>query len=256
MKKTAILLSIIFTVFSLYSYIKANNKEITKSQETERAEFNNETTDNSFLVTNNSVGFFTIGDSWQKTAKDKYQYKYVQGIGFCVDACCKGGFDLGTDIIEDENGKEIETVAITIGASDFEESESFDDETESKKYENNPNVFYVSSDNCKGWYWTDSISYIIVCSDLFRTKEGIGVGSTLEEMQKVAGKFEINIGWIEEDINAIQLKISSYPNINFILDADDYKDGWEELSKIAGNENSLTIADFKKDTKIRRLIVE
>ena len=69
------------------------------------------------------------------------------------------------------------------------------------------------------------------------------------------GKLVFDIGWIEEDINAVQFSTSSYPNIGFVLDADDYTNGWEELSNLMGKKNNLTISDFKYNTKIKRIIV-
>jgi hypothetical protein len=51
-----------------------------------------ENLEDKFLITNNSVGYFKIGGSWQNSAKNDYNYKYVQGYGTCTDACCDGGF--------------------------------------------------------------------------------------------------------------------------------------------------------------------
>ena len=65
---------------------------------------------------------------------------------------------------------------------------------------------------------------------------------------------DFNIGWIEEDENALRVVIKSYPNIEFILDVNDYNGNWEDISLLR-DENSLTISDFKKNTKIKRLIV-
>ena len=222
---------------------KEANNEPACEQKEENIQNENEQLDsqNIFLITNNSAGYFNIGGSWQNLAQDEYHYKYVQAYGTCIDACCTGGFNLGNNII-------------TIGTLRFENSESFDDEVERKKHKNNPNVFYSSSDNCRGWYWTDKISFIVIHSDLFKTKEGVCVNTALEEAQKKMGKLVFNIGWITEDINAVYFTTSSYPNIEFILDADDYVDGWEALDDIVG-EYTLTISDFKDETKIRRIII-
>ena len=81
------------------------------------------------------------------------------------------------------------------------------------------------------------------------------MSTTLEDVQKKLGKLVFNIGWIEEDENAVQINTSSYHNIGFVLDADDYIGGWEELSNFMGEENTLTISDFKDNTKIKRIIV-
>ena len=202
-----------------------------------------------YLVTNNSAGYFKIGGSWQNFAKNNYAYKSVQGFGTCTDACCDGGFNLGTVISNGKDGQTIEKPEITIGALDFGKSKS---KTEHK---GNPNVFYISSANCNGWYWKDKINYIIIYSEIFKTKEGIGVGSTLEELQEKLGKLQFYVGWIEEQENALQITVKSYPNIQFILDVDDYKGNWEDIS-LKLDKNSFTISNFKKDTKIKRLVVD
>lgn len=214
----------------------------TKTQELEHF---NAVPSSDYLITNNSVGYFKIGASWQNFAKDNYNYESVQGFGNCRDACCDGGFTLGNNLVVNEYGW-VENPEITIGALHFGESES---ETEHK---NNPNVFYVSSDNCSGWYWKNKISYLMIYSESFKTKEGIGVGTTLEKLEEIFGKVIINIGWLEEDANAIQIKVNSYPDIEFILDVDDAIGGYEKLSTLG--ENAI-ISDFKKNTKIKRLFI-
>lgn len=201
-----------------------------------------------YLITNNSVGYFKIGYSWQNFAKNSYDYKSVQGFGTCIDACCDGGFNLGKLNSNGNYGQKIENPEITIGALDFGKSES------KTQHKSNPNVFYISSANCSGWYWKDKISYIVTYSEAFKTKEGIGVGSPLEELQEKLGKLQFYVGWIEEQENPLQIRIKSYPNIQFILDIDDYKGNWEDIS-LKGDDNFITISDFKKNTKIKRIIV-
>ena len=200
-----------------------------------------------YLLTNYSVGYFKIDDSWQNIAKNKYDFKSIQGFGTCIDACCDGGFDLGKVITNSDYGMWIENPVITIGASSFSKSAS---ETQ---YKSNPNVFYISSDNCNGWYWKDKISYLVVYSAVFKTKEGIGVGTTLEKVQELLGKVVINIEEGFEAPNTVQFKINSYPNIEFILDEEDAIGGWEKLGSVEGK--TATISDFKKNTKIKRIII-
>lgn len=201
-----------------------------------------------FLIAENSVGFFKIGCSWQEIAKKDYGYEAIQSSGRCVDACCDGGFILGNKIIEGENGKTIESHQITIGSLRFDESESED------KHKNNPEVFYVSSDNCKGWYWKDKSKYIIVDSEMFKTEEDVGVGISLEKVLEKYGKLNFEVGWIEEDDDALQVVVEKYPNISFILDVDDYKGHWEEIY-LKAEENTLDFSDFKETTKIKRVIL-
>lgn len=271
MKKTVIIVSIIALIANSCGQTTekqsktVNNETVSErkdnvQQQKEDSQSENEQSDtlNKFLITNNSAGYFTIGEPWQDFAKNKYQYEFVQGYGSCVDACCKGGFYLGNGIIKNEWDEQIlEDLKLTVGSQIFEENdaESWDDEIGSKKYKNDPTLFYVSSDNCKGWYWKDEIGFIILYSDLFKTKEGVSVGTTLEDAQKQLGKLLFDIGWIEENPNAVQFKISSYPNIEFILKPDDYAGNWEELSGLRGKGNMLTISDFKENTTIKQIII-
>lgn len=64
----------------------------------------------------------------------------------------------------------------------------FDKNSSKNKHKTNSNVFFSSSDNCSAWYWKDKVDYIVVHSELFKTKEGIGVGSPLEEVEEKYGK--------------------------------------------------------------------
>lgn len=206
-----------------------------------------------FLISNNSAGYFKVGGSWQSLAKNDYHFNSVQSYGTCIDACCDGGFDLGNNLIINKYGY-ADNPELTIGALLFKRSESYDDEVERNKYISNKDVFYISSDNCNGWFWKDNIEYIVVNSDLFTTKEEVGVGATLEEAQEIFGKLDFHIGWIEEDVNALQFVTKSYPNISFILDVDDYQGNWEDITRTE-DENTLTASDFKEDTKIQRIII-
>lgn len=241
MKRSYFLLFIILGV--LLGGCEQKTSKIDKQTETVAVD----KSENKFLITDNAVGHFKIGEAWQSTAKEDYKYKYVQGYGTCTDACCDGGSLLGNKTIDDEYGTTIENPQLNIGAMLFDEDES------ESKHKNNPDVFYVSSDNCKGWYWKDKTEYITIFSDLFKTKEGIGVGTTLEELQEKFGELHFYVGWIEEDVNALQVEIKAYPKIKFILDIEDYKDNWEDIS-LKGDENSITIANFKKGSKIKRLL--
>lgn len=201
-----------------------------------------------YLVTNNSVGFFKLNESWQDIAKENYSYRFIEGYGSCVDACCNGGYSLGKTITNGDYGQVIANPEITIGTVQFGESESI------TEHKNNPNVFYVSSDNCNGWFWKDKISFMVIHSEAFKTIEGIGVGTTLEQLQEILGEVVINIGWLEEDANAVQVIVNSYPSIEFILDVDDAVGGYESLSNLSYGATA-GITDFKKNTRIRNLII-
>lgn len=201
-----------------------------------------------YLITDNSVGYFRLGGSWQDMAITKYGYRSIQRYGRCTDACCDGGFLLGNKIVNGDYGKEMADLQVVIGAAVFSESQS---ETE---FKDSPGVFYSSSPNCNAWYWSDKINYLDVASEQFHTKENMGAGSTLAEMQTAFGKLDFYVGWIEEDLNALQISVKAYPNIRFIVSVDDYKGNWEDID-MAGDKNSLSPADFKSGTKIRSLMV-
>ncbi len=93
---------------------------------------------------------------------------------------------------------------------------------------------------------------MVIYSETYKTKEGIGVGTTLEELKEIHGSIEIKIGWLEEDVNAVQVSVSSYPDIIFILDVDDAIGGYDKLSTL---KDSPIFSDFKRNTKIKRLII-
>ena len=246
--KYLIFLSIVLVFTSIY-VIKNNNKTNNTINKETTHDIVVQDTEVKHLVTNNSVGFFKIGSTWHNIAKNDYNYQSVQGYGTCVDAGCDGGFYLGNDLVVNEHGW-VENPELTIGASIFKISNSYDDD--SSKYKNNKDVFYVSSENLRGWYWKDKISYLVIYSETYKTKEGIGVGTTLEELKEIHGSIEIKIGWLEEDVNAVQVSVSSYPDIIFILDVDDAIGGYDKLSTL---KDSPIFSDFKRNTKIKRLII-
>lgn len=226
-----------------------NEQEQLQNQIEESVDISNENFESKFLITNNSAGYFTMDSSWQNFVKSVYNFEYVQGYGTCDDACCDGGFTLGDNIIDSDYGKTIENPEITIGAVSFDQSGS------KNKHKSNPDVFYASSDNCSGWYWKDKVSYIVIHSDVFKTKEGIGIGTTLEKVQEKSGKIHFDIGWIEGEANSFQIKIQSYPNLKLILDIDDYQGNVEDI-KPAGDKNTITISDFKTNSKIKSVIIQ
>jgi hypothetical protein len=199
-----------------------------------------------FMITDTSVGLFKLNASWQNLAQNYYKYNFVQGYGICIDGCCDGGFVLGKNITRGTDGLITGNASISIGAITFDESQS------KSEHKNNPNVFFVSTENCSGWYWKDKTNYIIVYSEAFKTKEGIGVGTTLEKLKEFFGEVIINIGSLEEDPNAVQVQIASCPNIQFVLDEDDAIGGYEKLSSL---RETATIKDFKSNTMIKRLII-
>ncbi|MCO6498275.1 MAG: hypothetical protein J5I50_11515 [Chitinophagaceae bacterium] len=207
-----------------------------------------ESIDPRFLVTNRSVGLFEIGKAWQDIATKDYAFQFIQGYGSCIDGCCDGGFLAGDKIVTEESVKTIQNPEITIGAELFEKGGT------STKYKNDPDVFYVTSDNCNGWYRKDRVSYITIYSTRFKTKEGIGVGTTLHEVQRKFGSLSFYVGWIEEEGGAIRVLLKPYPNVKFYLDIEDYTGNPDDID-MSGIDNSLTIANFKPGTKIQGMTV-
>jgi hypothetical protein len=245
---------------AVVSMLLTNCGQNSQTQTTANITLNAEQTENvlhknleeKFLITNTYVGYFRPGNSWQNISINDYNYEYIQSYGSCQDGCCDGGFSLGNKLVENEYGF-VTNPAVTIGAAPYAESEFIEDDYERKNaHKNNKDVFYIDGSNCSGWYWKDKIRYLVIYSGAFKTKEGIGVGSTLEEIKEKFGKLQFYVGWIEEDENALRVLIKSYPKISFILKVDDYKGDWEKISNI-GEENSLSISDFRENTKIDRL---
>lgn len=206
------------------------------------AENDKDIIDKKYLITNNSAGYFKIGSKWREFAKKYYDYDYTEGITRCVDACCWGGYFLGKNIIVDKNGnKRIKDVDIIIGA------ESADENTNTGKIRRD-NYFYIESDNCKGWYYKDKINYIDILSDLYKTSEGIGVGTTLEIMKKRLSNLKVHVGWLEEDDDALYITTNKYPNIRFIVDIHSYNGDLESF-----NEMKLNLSKFRKNTAIEKI---
>ena len=233
----------------LLSCVQNNSKTAaTTSDSLIKEENTADTLDDKFLISNNAVGMFKLGESWQEIAQNNYQYQNIQGYGSCVDACCDGGYLLGERGPDDEYGPSLTRHEISIG------SEQFDDNDDKDKHKANSDVFYSSSDNCQSWYWKDKINYIVVFGKDFKTKEGIGVGSTLKELQETYKKIAFQAGWIEEDPNALKVTVDAYPKLSFVLDIENYKGDWKDLS-LKQDDNTLSIADFKENTKIEVIIV-
>lgn len=232
-------LSLGIILFSCHSNTSPNTTITTQEQTPVETQF---------LITNHSAGLFKMNGAWQEIAQNTYQYDFIQSYGSCIDACCDGGFIIGRNISKDKSYLDEEILAV--GCITFDD----DTEGEETKHQNNPDVFYSVSDNCKAWYWKDSIHYIILFSQEFKTKEGIGVGSTLEQLQEKLGPLSFYVGWLEEDPNAFQVKVSAYPAVQFIINADDYKENWEDIS-ISESDNNIQLSDLKENTTIKRIII-
>ena len=249
MKTISSLLMTVFVLAILSCSTNEQKKEEKEEQPSATTDGNtvNKESREKYLITDSSAGEFKIGSAWQSVAQNTYSYKFVQGYGSCVDACCSGGFDLGTAVTKIESKEMIDSPAITITASAFGTNDSKD------AYKTNPNVFYVTTDNCSGWYLKDKIEGITVYPPAFQTKEGIGVNTTLEKIKELTGDVVIKLGWLEEDVNAIYVVLKEYPTIKFVLNIEDAVGGYDQLSKLQG---VATIADFKQNTQIKWIVLQ
>ena len=205
-----------------------------------------------YLITNNSIGFFSMNNSWQKIAENDYGYVFAEGYGTCVDACCDGGFYLGKNLIIDEYNF-AENMDLTIGALFFEECSFSDLKAEKNKYKNNKDVFLTMSDNCSGWYWKDKIGYIKVHSEKFKTKEGIGVGATLKEAVEKLDELYVDADWVEGERSALIFSTNSYPNISFIVE--NYEEALNFDLNLLKGKQILKVSDVNENTKIEQILI-
>ncbi|MCX7958607.1 MAG: hypothetical protein N3B13_06120, partial [Deltaproteobacteria bacterium] len=97
----------------------------------------------------------------------------------------------------------------------------------------------------------DKIDTIMVISDLFKTKEGIKVGSRLGEIKKKFNNLEIYADWLEEDPNALYAETPHYSNLKFIVDSSGFIRGLDNLESF----KRLNFTDFKSNTQIIRIVI-
>lgn len=147
-----------------------------------------------FLITNNSVGLFTLNDAIGNLPA-LYGWNSEPSSSF-YDGCISPSLALsgGVEIFYKYTGLEEESSAV---------------------YKDTTKYFYNDSDNCYGYYCKDSIGKIFVNNKDFKTIEGIGVGSTFSEMQKsfpeLYSCYFINV---EGQID-IYISVKKYPNLEF-----------------------------------------
>jgi hypothetical protein len=193
-----------------------------------------------FIIQSKRVGRFLLDKPWRATAAS-YGFDYTQGFGECIDACCNGGFHLFKKGNPDH-------VWLTVGAMPF------DLEADESRYAKRKDVFFVTSDNCSGWYKGDHVFNFQLYDKAFQTIEGVGVGTSLAECERIFGTLDFQVGWIEEDANALFFMVDLYEGVGFILDAEDYKEGWEALS-YREEKGPLKVSDFKSTTVIQRIVI-
>jgi len=224
MKYIHILLIIILGALVMGSSQETSKKGLySKGSKTRRAKLNKFTNnmDAKFLITNDSAGYFKIGKPWQKNAKEVYNYAYKERNQCGYEACCSGGFELIKTDVDKKLEKESSPDIIII-------PKTFSNNREKNAFKNNPDVFFVESGfdgECSSWYFKDKVGGIIILSDAFKTKDGIGVGTRLQDILKVYGAIELigcSGGDPEADnSNEFLFKIPSYPGLEFVLDEGD-----------------------------------
>ncbi|MEN7547356.1 toll/interleukin-1 receptor domain-containing protein [Rapidithrix thailandica] len=93
--------------------------------------------------------------------------------------------------------------------------------------------------------FVETIEEILVLTENFRTKEGIGVGSTIAEFTKAYPNYYTWYTYVSE----MYVIESKDLHIQFILPKDSYKGGLE----INGDMTELNISDFDQEAKIMKV---
>lgn len=184
--------------------------------------------DNKFIITNNSIGLFNANSNWKEAYK---QYDYNKATGEeCVDACCVG------TIVLWKSGESKNNPSVVLYNKEFIDTKTDNEikmncEEYEKVFASRDDLFFICSDNCPSWYYKDIITGFAVYSPEFKTKENIGVGSSVQDFLQAFDKVYLSVGWIEEDADAIQLSVDKYPNLVFIVNSDSYNQEWEPANE-------------------------
>ena len=96
-------------------------------------------------------------------------------------------------------------------------------------------------------YNKDIIGQIFILSGKLRTKEGIGIGSTIENFTLQYNDYSI---WWTYISDMCVIDTREYDNVQFILDITDLKDGRPGLGS---DSHLLEISDFLPNTKINSI---
>tara|TARA_B100000900_G_scaffold352914_1_gene320795 strand:- start:1051 stop:1599 length:549 start_codon:yes stop_codon:yes gene_type:complete len=114
-------------------------------------------------------------------------------------------------------------------------------------------VYYVLSDSdtlisiISDYFNKNIISEILIFSDKLRTKEGIGVGSTIENFALEYTDYSI---WWTYISDMCVIDTRKYNNVQFILNISDLKD---DRPGFYSDMTSLEISDFFPNTKINSI---
>lgn len=199
-----------------------------------------------YLITDSTVGYFLLGNAWRYVAKTSYQYDFLQSCAGSFDGSCEGGFGIGRNLKLNESNV-CENADLVIGADIY--YGGWGSSTDSNLFKGNPNTFFVASDNNNSWYWVDKIGYIVVQSEKFKIKEGIGVGSTIRDVEQIFGEFMINF-WAGDGGTEVNFRLKSYKNVVFLLDEHDFKN----IDEYAAN-TPVSSKSIKENKTIRKIIL-
>ena len=147
-----------------------------------------------------------------------------------VDAASIAGCFLDENNEDDSKSDEIngcimhypdENTVIVFGGKHFKSYK--EEDTNNTEYEKDTSLYLIRCENSFSWYRKDSIESIVIHSEDFKTKEGISVGSTFEELQDTYGDLFLHIGWIESN-ERVEVRTAKYPMVRFIFKDEDVID--------------------------------
>ena len=159
-----------------------------------------------FLITKYSAGFFTLGDTIGNLIQ-YYGWKEEE-MEYYGDGCL-----IPYRYVKSDTGEVIELSYTFAGGKGIEDEELYKSDT--------INYMYVESDNCGGYYNRNKIESMAILSDKFRTKEGIGVGSTFSELEAT---YTITDATCYENVDGMiftTVSVNEYPNMIFYFSNND-----------------------------------
>jgi len=192
-----------------------------------------------YLITNNGAGYFLLGGIISDFPS-RYNYEAEEGEIYGVDADDAGGL-----YIKDGNSV---AIVITYQYAMYD--------TENTKYANNDSdLFHVPDGNTAGWYYKNTIDELELLSPDFKTAEGIGVGSTIEEMKS---KYDLtsNIYMVMGEELCALVTAKQYPNLTFEIDTVGLTEVGKKYSNYSreNKENYFDEEAFESDANVIRIM--
>lgn len=157
-----------------------------------------------FLITEKAIGPFVLGGNIDSVS-NLYGWKSEEEINW-HDGCAFPSRVI--HISENQNVMLFYKLAIDTN-----------DKNETPYSKHRDKYIFVESDNCSGFYFRNISESISETCELFKTPEGIGVGSTFKELHDAYPDLKYNYGDADgECFNNIEVKDN--PNITFFFDCD------------------------------------